>query len=317
MLARAVDEVPRENALPGGVQYEKKWDGYRAVAFNDEDVFVQSRRGADLTASFPEVTAAIAELPKCVLDGELVIWGDGALDFPALLKRMSSSKTNARRMAAEQSATFVIFDLLGISNRDLRRQPLHRRRAELETLLSDTPPPLLLSPATRRRDEACDWLDTFAAALVGIEGIVAKGLDQAYKGGEQGWLKYRYRHTVEVIVGAVTGTLARPDRLVLGLYRDRELHVVGGTGSLSDVQQRTLAPLLVAAGDEHPWPDVIGGGYIGHWGGDKIAVVRVRPDVVVEVAADTAFEHGRWRHVTSFVRPRPDLTPADTQWPDV
>jgi hypothetical protein len=60
---------------------------------------------------------------------------------------------------------------------------------------------------------------------------------------------------------------------------------------------------------------VIGGGYIGHWGGDKIAVVRVEPNVVVEVAADTAFEHGRWRHVTSFVRPRPDLTPTDTSWP--
>jgi hypothetical protein len=41
-------------------------------------------------------------------------------------------------------------------------------------------------------------------------------------------------------VGAVTGTLTRPDRLVLGLYRDRALHVVGGTAPLSDVQQRTL-----------------------------------------------------------------------------
>ena len=39
------------------------------------------------------------------------------------------------------------------------------------------------------------------------------------------------------------------------------------------------------------------------------------PDVVVEVAADNAFEHGRWRHVTTFIRPRPDLRPADTTWP--
>jgi ATP-dependent DNA ligase len=284
--------------------------------FSSDSVFLQSRRGADLTGSFPEITAAVAGLPRCVLDGELVIWGAAALDFPALLKRMSSSTTNAGRIAAERPATFVIFDLLAIGHRDLRRQPLQLRRSELETLLSDSPPPLLLSPATRDRDQACDWLDTFAAALVGIEGIVAKGLDQAYNGGERGWLKYRYRHTVEVIVGAVTGTLTRPDRLVLGLYRDGELHVVGGTSPLSDVQQRTLAPLLVAAGDEHAWPDVIGGGYIGHWGGDKIAVVRVEPNVVVEVAADTAFEHGRWRHVTSFVRPRPDLTLNDTRWPD-
>jgi ATP-dependent DNA ligase len=182
MLARAVDDAPRENALPGGVQYEQKWDGYRAV-FQRQAVFLQSRRGADLTASFPEITAAVALLPECVLDGQLVIWGDGTLDFPALLKRMSSSKTHARRMAAEHPATFVIFDLLAIGNRDLRREPLQRRRAELETLSSDSPPPLLLSPATRCRDEACEWLDTFAAALVGIEGIVAKGT----RPGVQGW----------------------------------------------------------------------------------------------------------------------------------
>jgi ATP-dependent DNA ligase len=82
MLARAVQAVPQENALPGGVQYEQKSDGYRTVVFNSDRVFVQSRRGADLTISFPELASSIAALPSCVLDGELVIWGDGALDFP-------------------------------------------------------------------------------------------------------------------------------------------------------------------------------------------------------------------------------------------
>jgi ATP-dependent DNA ligase len=128
-------------------------------------------------------------------------------------------------MAAERPASLVAFDLLSLGERDLRREPLRTRRAELESLLADAPPAVVLSPATRDRDEACQWLDTFAAAQVGIEGIVAKGLDQVYKGGERGWLKYRYRTTVEVIVGAVTGTLKQPDRLVLGLNRDGELHV--------------------------------------------------------------------------------------------
>ena len=91
--------------------------------------------------------------------------------------------------------------------------------------------------------------------------------------------------------------------------------MVGGTSALSAVQQVLLAPLLAAAGDEHPWPVVIGGGHVGYWGGKDIDIVRVRPDVVVEVAADNAFEHDRWRHVTTFIRPRPDLRPADTTWP--
>jgi hypothetical protein len=77
----------------------------------------------------------------------------------------------------------------------------------------------------------------------------------------------------------------------------------------------TIRQFFEAAGDEHPWPAVIGGGHIGHWGDGEVAITRVEPDVVVEVAADTAFEHGRWRHLTRFVRPRPDLRPSDTVWP--
>ena len=75
MLARAVDAVPGAHALPGGVQYEQKWDGYRLVGFSAPRPFLQSRRGADLTDAFPEITAAVATLPDVVVDGELVIWG--------------------------------------------------------------------------------------------------------------------------------------------------------------------------------------------------------------------------------------------------
>src|SRR4051794_4218075 len=85
----------------------------------------------------------------------------------------------------------------------------------------------------------------------------AKGLAQPYRGGARDWLKYRYRDTVDVIVGAVTGTLTRPERLILGLYRDDALQVVGGTSALSGPQQAILAPLLIAATDDHPWPAVI------------------------------------------------------------
>ena len=101
MLARAVDAVPGAHALPGGVQYEQKWDGYRLVGFSAPRPYLQSRRGADLTDAFPEIAAAVATLGDVVVDGELVIWGDGGLDFPALLQRMASKGANARRLAAD------------------------------------------------------------------------------------------------------------------------------------------------------------------------------------------------------------------------
>ena len=315
MLARPVDRLPAANALPGGVQYEQKWDGYRVVAFGGDDVYLQSRRGANLTAAFPEVAGAVGQLPSCVVDGEVVIWGDGALDFPALLQRMGSSRSKARRLAAARPASFVVFDVLALDGTDLRRQPLRQRRQRLGELLADVGSELVLAPATLDRAEASEWLSRYAAAQVGIEGIVAKGLGQPYREGQRGWLKYRYRQTVEVIVGAVMGSVARPERLVLGLYQDQALQIVGGTSGLTDEQQRSLAPLLVEAGDDHPWPSTLGGGHVGYWGRHDVAVVRVVPDVVVEIAADNAFEHGRWRHVAAFVRVRPDLTPAETEWP--
>ena len=147
----------------------------------------------------------------------------------------------------------------------------------------------------------------YAAAHVGIEGIVAKGLGQRYRGGARDWLKYRYRDTVDVIVGAVTGSLTSPERLILGLYRDGALHIVGGTSALSTAQQRLLAPLLAPAAGDHPWPQVIGGGHVGYWGNKDVEVVRVQPDLVVEVAADTAFEHGpvATRHHVHPTPPRP------------
>ena len=315
MLARAVDTVPTAFALSGGVQYEQKWDGYRLVAFGAPRPYLQSRRGADLTDAFPEVAAAVTTLPNVVLDGELVIWGDGGLDFPALLQRMASRGGNAHQLAAQRPANFVVFDLLAVDGDDLRREPLRVRRQRLEQVLSDVDPPLVVSPATKDREQALEWLAKYAAAHVGIEGIVAKGLAQPYRGGARDWLKYRYRDTVDVIVGAVTGTLTRPERLILGLYYDDALHIVGGTSALSAGQQRLIAPLLGPASSNHPWPEVIGGGHVGYWGNKDVAIVRVQQDLVVEVAADTAFEHGRWRHVTTFIRPRPDLRPADTTWP--
>jgi ATP-dependent DNA ligase len=121
-----------------------------------------------------------------------------------------------------------------------------------------------------------------------VEGVVAKGLAQPYRSGARDWPKCRYRDTVEVVVGAVTGTLEHPERLILGLDRDDQLMMVGGTSALSTAQQQMLAPLLVTAGHGHPWPPVIGGGHVGYRGGKDIDIIRVEPDTVVEVAADTS-----------------------------
>jgi ATP-dependent DNA ligase len=113
-----------------------------------------------------------------------------------------------------------------------------------------------------------------------------------------------------VIVGAVTGSLTRPEVAVCGLYRGRELEIVGRTVPLSPTQAAELAVALKPAGVRHPWPDEIGP---GHWGrgAKKVAIVKVKPVVVVEVAADAAKQGDHYRHPLRFHRLRPDLRPED------
>jgi hypothetical protein len=108
----------------------------------------------------------------------------------------------------------------------------------------------------------------------------------------------------------VTGSLQRPEVLVVGRYRDRELEMVGRTAQLADDQAAIIGRLLKPAGARHPWPDEIS----THWSrGSKTPIVKVQPKVVAEVAADSALQAGRYRHPLRLVRHRADLTPSDVE----
>jgi ATP-dependent DNA ligase len=313
MLARPAGALPQPAALPGGCQYEPKWDGYRALLFRRSDgCHVQSRNGKDLTAAFPDIAAAGVEQLSVgeVLDGELVVWSGSKLDFTALQRRVISP-TRAASLAAQAPASFLAFDLLADAEFDLRADPLARRRSQLERVLAESRPPLQLTPYTTDRSQAKEWMDDWAAAGVGIEGLVVKGRGQSYLPGRRDWVKVRIRDTAEALVGALVGTLDRPERVVLGLPSDQGLLVAGGTSPLNDAQRAELVPLLRAPVGPHPWPSEISRGRTGGFTGGKIAVTLVEPDVVIEISADTAFEHGKWRHLTQYVRARPDLDADD------
>ena len=94
MLAKPVRQLPPADAMPGGCVYEPKYDGYRALLFVDDvGCRIQSRRGNDITASFPDIAAAADDLIPAgsVVDGELVVWEGGRLEFVELQRRLSST----------------------------------------------------------------------------------------------------------------------------------------------------------------------------------------------------------------------------------
>src|SRR5437667_2012588 len=261
MLSKAAD------ALPGGDgwQFEPKWDGFRTLVFRDGDeVVLQSRDEKPMNRYFPELVAPLtATLPeRCVVDGEILIVGAGGLDFEALLLRIHPAASRVKLLAAQSPASFVAWDLLALGDEDLREAPLAERRERLERVLADAEPPVHLSPATRDRALAEDWFRRFEGA--GLDGVMAKRLDEPYRAGERSMIKVKHERTADCVVAGFRWHKKGPGTMIgsllLGLYDDEgTLHHVGVAAAFTNTVRKELvaelAPLREHALDDHPWRD--------------------------------------------------------------
>src|ERR1044071_203905 len=167
MLAKLADELPPQ----GEYLYEPKWDGFRAIVFRGtSELFIQSRDLRPFDRYFPELhETLLARLPPgCVLDGEIVIATERGLDFDALQMRLHPAQSRVTKLAKETPSSFIAFDLLAADGKNLMSAPQAQRRACLEKLLEKVEKPVHLTPMTRDRDAAQDWLERFEGA--GLDG---------------------------------------------------------------------------------------------------------------------------------------------------
>jgi ATP-dependent DNA ligase len=197
MLAKLAEELP-----PGaGYLYEPKWDGFRAIVFRGrDDVYIQSRDSRPLDRYFPELHDALLErLPKdCVVDGEIVIATAQGLDFDALQLRLHPAESRVVKLAKDTPSSFVAFDVLAVSGRNLLVSPQFERRAVLEKLLRAVKPPVYLTPVTRDRAVALEWLTRFEGA--GLDGVIAKPESGAYLPGKRAMIKVKHARTADCVV---------------------------------------------------------------------------------------------------------------------
>lgn len=152
-------------------------DGYRMVAFAGPDgVVLQSRRGTNLTAAFPEIAEAAEALGEhVVLDGEVVIYREGRLDFAALQQRLHRSPRTVARLAAAEPAHLVCFDLLEHDGAVMISWPYRQRRAALVSFFKahGLSAPWALTLSTTNVALARQWMREWPT--VGVEGIVGRG----------------------------------------------------------------------------------------------------------------------------------------------
>ena len=140
---------------------ERKFDGERCVARKrGGNVRLESRTGKDLTATYPEVCAALVtqRAPDLLLDGEVVAYQGEQTSFSRLQQRLGATAPSPQQIAA-YPVVYCVFDVLEIDGEDLTHRPLEERRARLTRAIRPSAA-LQLSEAwrdnaQRRFDDAC------------------------------------------------------------------------------------------------------------------------------------------------------------------
>jgi bifunctional non-homologous end joining protein LigD len=275
---------------------------------------LHARRGTDITARYPELTAADIGLDAttAVVDGEIVaLDAAGRPSFARLQARMHL--TGTRQIDAERRRTPVryhLFDVLALDGVDVAPRPLRDRRALLERIAASTAAAVVVPPVF---DDVGDALET--AQRLALEGIVVKDPASGYRRGVRSdqWLKVKLTRTQEVVIGGIRpgrgGRTGQIGSLMLGIPDGDGLRYVGRVGS--GFSESTLARLQEVLEPLRTDADP----FVGVPAVDARDALWVRPAVVGEVefaefSPGGALRHARWRGL------RPDKAPSEVRRED-
>jgi bifunctional non-homologous end joining protein LigD len=281
--------------------HEIKYDGYRAIAaVGAGRVHVFTRSGLDWTDKFAQIADALSRLDvdSALLDGEVVALDDkGRTSFEQLQHGLKDGKV---------PLTYYVFDLIELDGKDLRSEPLERRKAALQKLLKGAP------KAIRYSDHVVGHGDKVLAkaCAMGLEGIVSKRADKPYLSRRtKSWLKSKCSGNDEFVIGGyrTSDKKGRPfASLLLGEFVGDDLHYRGRVGTGFD--DRDFAELgkrfAQLARKTSPFADAPAeAARDARW---------VSPQLVAQIAYTERTREGRLRH-PSFLGLRSDKPAAEVQ----
>jgi ATP-dependent DNA ligase I len=316
MLASSAGSVAAafERVSPAAVEW--KIDGIRVQVHRDGPrVTVFTRTLDDITARVPEITEAVLALDvrQAVLDGETVaLRPDGRPRPFQVTAGRAGSHADVAQQRTDVPLTAFYFDLLHLDGADLIDEPASGRYAKLTRVL----PADLLIPRLVTADVAAAEAFFADAVTRGHEGVLVKSLSAPYAAGRRGseWIKVKPRHTLDLVVLAAEWGHGRRRGWLSNLHLGARDPVTGGLvmlgktfkGLTDEMLTWQTTRLLELAGQAPPEGDLR----------DAYGVLRVRPELVVEVAFDGVQASPRYPggvalRFARVLRHRPDKTASE------
>ncbi len=240
-----------------------------------------------------------------ILDGEIVVMKGPLPSFEKLQEReRASGKINIEYLAKTLPATYIVFDILYVGEKEVMSLPQMERKALLPDIV-EVDDRVVLSDYIERRG-----VDYYNAVIArGLEGIIAKHKRTRYYTGKRSkdWIKIKKKATLDcVICGITAGEGEREDTfgsLILGVYHEGKLVHVGRVGTgFSEAGRRSIIERLRPLQGPCPFPEVPEiDAHVGFW---------TRPVLVAE-AHFLEWSKDRRMRAPSFSRMRDDKRPEE------
>lgn len=288
-LALLSKKIPKDDYI-----FEIKYDGYRMLAYIDNNIRIMSRNNIDYTNKFPSIKKSLLELKaSAILDGEVVSFDEnGKSDFGLLQKNIKAKNNNF---------CYVVFDILAYDGRDLRGMPLLKRKDILRKVTKQMPQNIIFSEFAQDNGEKCFEL----AKKLNLEGIVAKRRNSPYNGErDEDWLKIKCYMRQEFVIGGYLTSSSNSllSALLVGVYKNSKFKFVGKVGTGFNIQTKKQLNELFQKikADKCPFEEC-----------DENAI-WVKPKLVCEVQF-AEFTKSYLLRQASFIGLRDDKKPQDVK----